>query len=62
MMMSAYPLAAEGSSFFTITASSWRYTPKPNFQLIEHECDRDAQGVYRHPAAVPEVNYTLVCS
>jgi len=22
---------------------------EPNFQLIEHECDRDAQGVYRHP-------------
>ena len=22
---------------------------EPNFQLIEHECERDAQGVYRHP-------------
>jgi len=22
---------------------------EPMFQLIEHECDRDAQGVYRHP-------------
>jgi hypothetical protein len=22
---------------------------EPNFQLIEHECVRDAQGVYRHP-------------
>ena len=22
---------------------------EPKFQLIEHECDRDAQGVYRHP-------------
>jgi hypothetical protein len=22
---------------------------EPNFQLLEHECERDAQGVYRHP-------------
>ena len=22
---------------------------EPNFQLVEHECERDAQGVYRHP-------------
>ena len=22
----------------------------PNFQLLEHECERDAKGVYRHPA------------
>jgi hypothetical protein len=24
--------------------------PDPNFQLREHECERDAKGVYRHPA------------
>jgi hypothetical protein len=22
---------------------------EPNFQLLEHECERDAKGVYRHP-------------
>jgi hypothetical protein len=22
---------------------------EPNFQLIEHECERDAKGGYRHP-------------
>ena len=22
---------------------------EPNFQLVEHECERDAQGIYRHP-------------
>jgi hypothetical protein len=22
----------------------------PNAQLIEHECERDAKGIYRHPA------------
>jgi len=22
---------------------------EPNFQLVEHECERDAKGVYRHP-------------
>jgi len=22
---------------------------EPNFQLLEHECERDAQGVHRHP-------------
>jgi hypothetical protein len=22
---------------------------EPNFQLVEHECERDARGVYRHP-------------
>jgi hypothetical protein len=22
---------------------------EPNFQLLEHECERDARGVYRHP-------------
>jgi hypothetical protein len=22
---------------------------EPNFQLVEHECERDAQGVFRHP-------------
>lgn len=31
-----------------IRAELARHT-EPNFQLIEHECDRDAQGVYRHP-------------
>jgi hypothetical protein len=23
---------------------------EPNFQLVEHECERDAKGVYRHPS------------
>jgi hypothetical protein len=23
---------------------------EPNFQLLEHECERDAKGAYRHPA------------
>jgi len=33
---------------WTIRVELARHT-EPNFQLIEHECDRDAQGVYRHP-------------
>jgi hypothetical protein len=24
---------------------------EPNFQLVEHECERDAKGIYRHPPA-----------
>ena len=34
---------------FSIRAELRRHT-EPNFQLVEHECDRDAKGVYRHPA------------
>ena len=33
---------------WTMRVNLARHT-EPNFQLIEHECDRDAQGVYRHP-------------
>jgi hypothetical protein len=33
---------------WTIRVALARHT-EPNFQLIEHECDRDTQGVYRHP-------------
>jgi hypothetical protein len=33
---------------WTIRVELMQHT-EPNFQLIEHECDRDAQGVYRHP-------------
>jgi hypothetical protein len=33
---------------WTIRVEMARHT-EPKFQLIEHECDRDAQGVYRHP-------------
>jgi hypothetical protein len=33
---------------WTIRVELTQHT-EPNFQLIEHECDRDAQGVYRHP-------------
>lgn len=33
---------------WTIRVDLARHT-EPNFQLVEHECDRDAQGVYRHP-------------
>ena len=31
-----------------IQLSLARHTEK-NFQIIEHECERDAKGVYRHP-------------
>ena len=34
---------------WTIRADLTRHK-EPNFQLLEHECERDAQGVYRHPA------------
>ena len=34
---------------WTIRVDLARHT-EPNFQLVEHECERDAQGVYRHPA------------
>ncbi|MEP6962252.1 MAG: hypothetical protein ABI995_09240 [Acidobacteriota bacterium] len=34
---------------FTIRVNLTRHT-EPNFQLVEHECERDAKGVYRHPA------------
>jgi Family of unknown function (DUF6152) len=34
---------------FTIRVALKRHT-EPTFQLVEHECDRDAKGVYRHPA------------
>lgn len=37
---------------WSLTASLARHT-EPNFQLKEHECGRDAQGVYRHPAQFP---------
>ena len=33
---------------WTIRVELARHT-EPNFQLIEHECERDAKGVYRHP-------------
>ena len=33
---------------WTIRFDLARHT-EPNFQLIEHECERDARGVYRHP-------------
>jgi hypothetical protein len=35
---------------FTIRVNLARRT-EPNFQLMEHECERDPKGVYRHPAA-----------
>jgi hypothetical protein len=34
---------------FTIRVELKRHT-EPNFQLVEHECERDAKGAYRHPA------------
>ena len=34
---------------FTIQVELKRHT-EPSFQLVEHECDRDAKGVYRRPA------------
>jgi len=34
---------------WTIRVNLTRRT-EPNFQLVEHECERDAKGVYRHPA------------
>jgi len=34
---------------WNIRADLARHTEQ-NFQLLEHECERDAQGVYRHPA------------
>jgi hypothetical protein len=34
---------------FTIRVELKRHT-EPDFQLVEHECDRDANGVYHHPA------------
>ena len=34
---------------WTIRVNLTRHT-EPNFQLVEHECERDAKGVYRHPA------------
>jgi len=33
---------------WNIRVDRTRHT-EPNFQLLEHECERDAQGVYRHP-------------
>jgi hypothetical protein len=33
---------------WTIRVDLARHT-EPNFQLLEHECERDAQGVFRHP-------------
>jgi hypothetical protein len=33
---------------WTIRVELARHT-EPNFQLVEHECERDAQGVFRHP-------------
>ena len=36
-------------SQWTIRATLGRHI-EPNFQLVEHECERDAQGVFRHPA------------
>jgi hypothetical protein len=33
---------------WTIRLDLARHT-EPNFQLLEHECERDAKGVYRHP-------------
>ncbi|HEX4998406.1 MAG TPA: hypothetical protein VFY29_09275 [Terriglobia bacterium] len=33
---------------WTIRLDLTRHT-EPNFQLLEHECERDAKGVYRHP-------------
>ena len=38
---------------WTIRVDLARHT-EPNFQLVEHECERDAQGVYRHPAQFPK--------
>ena len=34
---------------WTIRATLQRHT-EPSFQLLEHECERDAKGVYRHPS------------
>ncbi|MEO5922314.1 MAG: hypothetical protein ABIR70_00650 [Bryobacteraceae bacterium] len=34
---------------WTIRLNLARHT-EPNFQIMEHECERDAKGVYRHPA------------
>lgn len=33
---------------WTIRMDLARHT-EPNFQLVEHECERDARGVFRHP-------------
>ena len=33
---------------WTIRVELARHT-EPNFQLLEHECERDAQGIFRHP-------------
>ena len=33
---------------WTIRVDLARHT-EPNFQLVEHECERDARGVFRHP-------------
>jgi hypothetical protein len=47
-----YEATIEDSGVFqrpwTLRVELARHT-EPNFQLVEHECERDPQGVYRHP-------------